>query len=408
MKKNKNIIYLLSLFAFIFFFSCGKKEPALNVPFKRAFYFWKTSFYSSPEQDSIIKDLKVNTLYTKMFEVDWDESRKDVAPIGDFNYSISDDVFYYDSINYIPVVYITNESFIHLNDSQIIQLASRVTKKIQTSINEAALAKLNRNYHYDRYFESEEEFFYGDDNPYRLKSKDFSEMHVLDSIRTAIHKNIVEYQFDCDWTDQTQSKYFLFLVEMKKHLKSKLVSATIRLYQYKYFDKAGVPPVDKGMLMCYNTGDVRRMESSNSIFGKKEVFKFLNTKKDYPMILDYALPIFEWVAVYRNNKIIYLLSPDHFYFNNTDMYQKQEQNDTDIEKYLVVNEHTVGYGQDEVMLKKDDIIKLETPDLSEVASMASKLKSINRNPNPTISLFDFDIKNVKQNEKQIKKIFDSF
>ena len=101
--------------------------------------------------------------------------------------------------------------------------------------------------------------------------------NILKKIHELNRKTPVEVQFDCDWTQITKNNFFYFLSYFKKQLANRIsmttpdplrdlqtepvVSATIRLHQLKFPEKTGVPPVDKGMLMFYNTGNLRAWET---------------------------------------------------------------------------------------------------------------------------------------------------
>ena len=63
-----------------------------------------------------------------------------------------------------------------------------------------------------------------------------------------------EIQIDCDWTPRTQAVYFSFLQQLRRLAAQKhiMLSATIRLHQLAQ----AVPPIEKGTLMLYNTGDL--------------------------------------------------------------------------------------------------------------------------------------------------------
>ncbi|MBL7806340.1 MAG: hypothetical protein JNN28_00900 [Saprospiraceae bacterium] len=114
-----------------------------------------------------------------------------------------------------------------------------------------------------------------------------------------------EFQVDCDWTAGTRQAYFLFLNHLRKQLpQSTTLSATIRLHQYKFPQNTGVPPVDRGMLMFYNTGDVDEESERNSIFHPAEAQKYLNgAPKKYAIPLDLALPLFSWAQVFREGEL---------------------------------------------------------------------------------------------------------
>lgn len=114
-----------------------------------------------------------------------------------------------------------------------------------------------------------------------------------------------EYLFDCDWTPSTRDAFFQFLKQMRSELpKNARLSATIRLHQYKFPEKTGTPPVDRGMLMFYNTGDVDLEGERNTIFHPDDALKYVDgAPANYPLPLDLALPLFSWGLVFREGEL---------------------------------------------------------------------------------------------------------
>lgn len=333
--------------------------------------------------------LDVKRLYIHFFDVD-------VEGPGAAPYPIS---WYYnalpfpasDSVEVVPTVFITNHTFTFLSDTGVADLANRIHKKINGMINDAAYV-----------------------NPHDDDAKADHGMRDLfrrDSLREVVQNRIHEIQFDCDWTASTKDKYFLFLKKIKAKFPDKVISSTVRLYGYKYPEKAGVPPVDKGMLMCYNAGELRSMNRSNSIFNKKEILEYLDTDTAYPLPLDYALPVFEWCAVYRDNRLIALLPTEQFQFMCQEYwcpFERDESSSNALPVYRAKEEHTIGYSEDAQLIKVGDVVKVERPDLADVAAVARTLGKSNTNPKPVLSLFHFEYNNVKTHEKAIRKIYGSF
>jgi len=136
-----------------------------------------------------------------------------------------------------------------------------------------------------------------------LKNKDIKKLSKL--IFDTISSDSKEVQFDCDWTQSTKEKYFIFLKEMKKHYKN--VSATIRLHQLKYQKKTGIPPVDSGVLMFYNMSDFLSSNTKNYILDLNEAKKYLSGFKSYPLRLDLALPIYSMATVFRYGRVVSLI-----------------------------------------------------------------------------------------------------
>ena len=141
-----------------------------------------------------------------------------------------------------------------------------------------------------------------------IRSLAFSISKLIDAFQPVVNKLPKEIQVDCDWTLQTKEKYFALLNTLKNHFGNKLiVSATIRLHQVKYATTTGIPPVQKGMLMYYNMGNIQRLQS-NSVFNETDAANYAPYIKQYPLRLDAALPVFSWIKVIRNRKIMQLMN----------------------------------------------------------------------------------------------------
>lgn len=102
-----------------------------------------------------------------------------------------------------------------------------------------------------------------------------------------------EIQFDCDWNESTKESFFSFIEHFRTYSENIRISSTIRLYQYKYPEKTGIPPVDAGVLMYYNMSDIRELEVPNYILNPDEGEKYLQHVSTYPLQMDVALPIYK-------------------------------------------------------------------------------------------------------------------
>jgi len=137
---------------------------------------------------------------------------------------------------------------------------------------------------------------------------------------------IEEIQIDCDWTPSTREKFFEFVGHLR-NLSQIQLSATIRLHQLKYVDETGVPPVDHGVLMFYNMGDLRSPNETNSILNLEEARKYVSNDMRYPLKLVPALPNFSWGVLFRNDKIQSILnnvSPDLY---ESSLFAKSAENE---------------------------------------------------------------------------------
>jgi hypothetical protein len=184
-----------------------------------------------------------------------------------------------------PVVFITNEVFQNISEEKIEWLA----EKVATVINPTPGPSPNGRGDVER----------------SVEDADDGAVYSTSPLPLGEGSGWSELQFDCDWTPSTRDAFFSFLRKIKKRLPEKTqLSATIRLHQYKFPKKTGVPPVERGMLMFYNTGNIEDMEAENSIFWPADAEKYLRgAPKNYPLSLDVALPLFSWALVYRDGEL---------------------------------------------------------------------------------------------------------
>ncbi len=119
--------------------------------------------------------------------------------------------------------------------------------------------------------------------------------------------HVREIQIDCDWTARTRKPYFELLSRLHKATQERglLLSATIRLHQLSQ----SPPPVDKGVLMMYNTGDVRNLDR-NPILDMGDAGPYLKYLPEYQLPLSTAYPIFSWDLLFRGSRFIGILHSD--------------------------------------------------------------------------------------------------
>ena len=118
-----------------------------------------------------------------------------------------------------------------------------------------------------------------------------------------------ELQIDCDWTLSSRAHYYDFLTQLhhlavKKHI---TLSTTIRLHQLSQH----VPPVDKGVLMMYNTGDFTDINCTHPILDLKDVMPYLKYLKNYSLPLSPAYPLFSYRILFRNGHYKGILHADN-------------------------------------------------------------------------------------------------
>lgn len=307
---------------FLFLINCQKEKEV-------SFYYWKTSFQFSKKEAEALKHFKTKEIYLRFFDVDKKEKDNPI-PLGVIG-KISPPA----DTSIIPVVYITNHTFHHFSKEDAESLAKKVFSKINSIAKENSI-------------------------PYN------------------------EIQLDCDWSDSTRELYFSFLGKIKT-ISNKTISTTIRLHQVKYFERTGIPPVDKYVLMFYNMGKLGKT-GSNSIYNSNDAAKYIQSLNNYPRKLDIALPIFSWVIHKRDNAIQDLLKD----FDLQTLQNKGILKSADNPNTYLVTKSTLTGGK---YFREDDELHLERISQEELLNAATLLHSNAKNLNRKIIFFDLDESN---------------
>ncbi|MFW2600192.1 hypothetical protein [Aliarcobacter butzleri] len=242
MKKIVILISLILVFALIVFSYNKTKTKDIQI----SFYSWENSFEEQNINEKLyIKVLDVNfSTKLELLKTNIKETPK----------------------NFIPVIYITNETM----------------KNVDYSLVSKAILETLKNYKFD------------------------------------------EIQIDCDWSLSTRSNYFNLLEDLKEKLNKK-ISATIRLHQIKYYAKTGIPPVDYGVLMYYNMSNIGDFNTKNSILDNEIAKKYHYNFDVYPLKLKLALPLYSQAIQFREEKAISLFEGvEEKDFNND--FEKLENN----------------------------------------------------------------------------------
>ncbi len=376
---------------------CKPNKQEKPGEFTRAFYYWQTSLDNFDFRDSTFQTLRVPKLYVRLFDVDWDEETKRPVPVSPLEMHYPP---WADTTHVVPVVFITNGTFAGLDGAGAKTLAHLVHRKV--------LARISRLHRADWYEDGQNQWW--EQNPYRHKTKNFRRQAWKDSLHRAALERYGEIQFDCDWTASTRDRYFAFLREYKTLFPGKTLSATIRLYPYKYPGKAGVPPVDRGMLMCYNAGNIREAKTKNSLFDKKEVLSYLEGAGQYPLPLDYALPVFSWGVLFRQGAFKDILSLGELSRHAGKLSVKDRRYYLDERPggvVTVTEDFVLGDGYGSPLLRRGDQVRIEKTPIQDVLAVAETL-SERRQPGATLCLFHLNEHDLTQRTPAIRLVFDSF
>lgn len=225
--------------------SCKESSPS-NDGGNNCVYYWRTTFSLSDAEKEFLKEHDVKKIYLRLFDVDYKYSEKNECVVPEAT------ILFYDSIpsgiEIVPTVYITTA-------------AMRTMQTTESGYAEKILKRVN-------------------------------------AICRKYNIAFKEIQLDCDWNKSTREPFFRLCESVKRGIDStQSLSSTIRLLQLTQTP----PPVDRGVLMVYNTGNLMEMTTENSIFSLKDIAPYLRDDRlsEYRLPLDVAYPAYGWSLVFH-------------------------------------------------------------------------------------------------------------
>ena len=315
---NNAALVLATLIPILLVPSCESKKSqpeihseatAVSQKLGRAIYFWKTRFDLNEAELSFLKTYSITKMYVRMFDVDLDISPaagpEKVIPVATTAFVSQKP----DSVEIAPTVFITTRAIkgAAAEEGGMAALAGKIVLRVKNMM-------------------------------------DYNELGPFS-----------ELQLDCDWTASTRDDFFALCRQVKTLLKTegKAVSSTVRLHQLRQ----DPPPVDKGVLMIYNTGALRAAGSRNSILDIDDVKTYINGNVNtYRLDLDFAYPTFGWGVWFRGNEYKGLL-------HRTDYSDKGLYSTLPDGTYTVEKDHVLEGHQ----LVKGDLIRPENSDAGAIA-----------------------------------------
>ena len=334
-----NLLRRCTFLFFIFLLGCTQKE---EWKVQRSFYYWRSVYKLSDKEQSVLDDLNVRNLYIKFFDVVWDPLQQTPRPVAKILFSETP------SASITPVVFITNETLQNLKPENVDSLARNIDKLLAST----------------------------------------STTHKI-----ALSK---EVQIDCDWTKGTREKYFKLLQGLRKQsfFQKKIISATIRLHQLKFVSESGIPPVDKGLVMCYNMGNLRHAETKNSIIDSEELKKYTKTLNHYSLPVDIALPLFDWYVKFERMEYQGLVHS----FNLPESFKKQRR--IVFERDTIINS---------IAFKKGEWLRYENSDLPAIRQSVYLLTKKLKQKELNVILYHLDENSLKHyTTYELEDIFNSF
>ncbi|MBN2890720.1 MAG: hypothetical protein JXL97_02535 [Bacteroidales bacterium] len=333
----KKIVLILTI-AFLFSCNSANKNP-------NSLYLWKTELELNNSDYEFFRENNVQNLYIRLFDVTWEEGQERPQSILQFSGEIPAE------FNVIPVVYIKNEVIKNVKDDELDAFAVKLNSKIS-----------------------------------EIYKKRFS------------YHQITEIQIDCDWSETTRDKYFKFLEFFQQKIDKNIdVSVTIRLHQIKYQQSTGIPPVDKGVLMYYNMGELKNPDEKNSILNNEIGEQYIYENSSYPLQLSLALPIYSWGVWYNwqgFNDVIYQANVN----TKNSLYYLQNISEN---LYKVVKDTVI----EENYLREGDLIRVEIIDIEQLEKAKEICSPLFKN-NFELILYSYNFENTNLlNSHDLEKIY---
>ncbi len=349
-----------------------RKKETVKTPSGCSFYYWKTSLSFDKAEKALADSLGLKRLYLRYFDVDWSPTLEMPVPVGkldlgnNYNGSFNQVVAHIGDYQVIPTIYLVNRVFEKNINADT--LAAQISRKIA-------------GYNVDLSYQTAD---WG--NNYE-RAEEPSVWYLPDSLMpyTQFQNRINEIQLDCDWTPKTRDRYFKFLKAMKKANPGMAISCTVRLHQFRDREQAGIPPADRGTLMCYNMAAPKDFATRDAVFDEALVNGYLKNG-EYPLALEAALPLFSWGALFHENQFKGLAAG---------LSEKDVKGNP---LFAPVSEGKYRFTQDTVFanayMRQGDLVRLDEASPEEVAALAGQLSKIKAVKN--ISFFDWNPSRIRE------------
>lgn len=259
-KKVRNFTFImtsrLALFLTLLHFACSPTPTAIR---QRGVYYWKTNWEITPYLRNYLRESGVKRTFVKFADIARNPTSGEVEPYALLRARDTSGVA---EMAIVPCFFITNNVFTNTDEGTTAWLVERL-------------------------------------------------LETLESVGGQFGKTPADWpeiQVDCDWTGSTRKAYFTFLKQLNRRLPTADLNVTIRLHQYHDPNQTGVPPAERGTLMCYNSGDIDAETTKNSIFDPQDIAPYAQAPA-YPLPLDLALPAFSWALIYRSG-ILWRIVPE--------------------------------------------------------------------------------------------------
>lgn len=343
----KHLLTLLTLSAIIVTGCGGGSETGAAECYREehaetnAVYYWKTVFRLDSAGHEFVDRHGIGRIYLRMFDVSADayDDSPENRTIPNASVKIDDDMYRElteagGNREFVPVVYITLEALKAMNGHEYV-LASNIVTRVRNMCEYNGLT------------------------------------------------NVAELQLDCDWTTSTEESFFNLCKQVRYcigelELPWKL-SSTIRLHQLS----RQVPPVDRGVLMVYNTGTFNDPDAANSIIDPDDVSPYLKYLPGYRLHLDVAYPTYSWQLLFRKRRFIGLT-------NGLDLNDTSRFESKNATQYMALRD----IPHNGTIIRKGDIVRAEVSRYDDVLKVKRSIEQqLAGRPHSNI-LYHLDSKNL--------------
>ena len=274
----------------------------------RSIYYWSTAFAVDSAKRTFLSEHNISRIYVRYFDVV-------ASPEGGFPHPNA--TIRIDSVpasleqEIVPVVFVMPDAL----DCDRQQLASMILSRV----------------------------------------KQMSETHGMGQLK--------ELQIDCDWTTSTRQRFFDLMAHLKQLTETEgiTLSSTIRLHQLA----GDPPPADRGVLMVYNTGDMRDLSKEKPILDPNDVKPYIRYLKKFKLPLATAYPIYRWELLFRNGKFVDIV-----------------------------------HDRDELPILPSDTIAVRQPSISDIITCKKAIESARPECAGEIILFDLNNYNILRYDSQ--------
>ena len=305
----RNLTFAICLAAAVLLSACSERSATERT---RAVYYWSTVLDIDTVKLAFLSAHGVRRMYVRYFDVVQDDGGRPVP-----NATLRFKTAVPEGLEVVPTVYIVNECMA----GDTAGLAEKIFRRVMR----------------------------------------MSETNGVKGVR--------ELQVDCDWTRRTRSRYFGFLRTLVALAKSDGidVSATIRLHQLS----EAPPPVERGVLMMYNTGDFTDIACQKPILDMADAAPYLRRLAGYRLPLASAYPIYSWRILFRGGKYVGIMHRD-----------------------------------DDLPVLPGDTIVERTPSIDDILEAAHAVAARRRDAAQEVILFDLSNRNItRYNPDDYEKIY---